>query len=492
MKMIFISGEGFCSRKAEAMPANPRVVFNTARCTLVLFMLASAALGQTLSASSTTAAQTKTDAASAAGAPILQYGFDERFRVEHWNNLTDFTDAKDDERAQYRFRTRTWLQMPVGANTEAFVRVTNEFKRQTVPDIRFNNDEVFVDNLYLNFKKVFVPGLSLRVGRQEIQRGEGFIISEGTACDGSRSLYFNAAVFAYSWKKSKLELMGILDPRQDRFLPIGHDQHKYLNEWDEQAVGLYYTGRDSAKTDVDGYYFYKKEINDYRPATNAQFQPNRAVSTLGARVVRRLPGEVSLIGEFAGQWGVQHANPVKGLPAADVRAWAGYFNVKKTLNANKKLYVLGGYRAMSGDDPATKSTAEGWDPIFARFPKYGELYAYSLTPERGIGYWTNMGMMQAEAGITPVKPISIRAAIVSLSAFYPFTTGNPNVFSSATHRGEDLYVRMDWTMKEHVSGHVQYEHFNPGDFYVNNAGAHFFRVELLYSFKSSVGSLRKN
>jgi hypothetical protein len=461
---------------------------------LAVAVLAIAALGQAAPASSATASTTTPAAPSAqAVTPLFQYGFDERVRVEHWNNPYDFSSTKDDERLQYRFRTRMWFQVPLGTpDAEIYVRVANEFKRQTVPDIKFNNDEVFFDNLYLNLKKTFIPGLSLRVGRQDIQRGEGLIISDASAVDGSRSNYFNAAVFAYSWKKSKVELMGILDPRQDRFLPIGHNQHKYLNEWNEQAVGLYYTGRDAKKTDVDAYYFYKKEVGDYRAATNVQFMPDRYIHTLGARAVQRLDHELSVTGELAGQWGAQHANVVTGAPKADIRAWAGYAYVKKGLNTKRKAYVLGGYRVMSGDDPATAGTVEGWDPVFGRYPKYSDLYMYSMTSEKGIAYWTNMGMWQAEAGITPIKPLSLRATFYSDSAFHPYTKGSTSIFSTGTHRGENMVLRADYTLNKNVSGHIQYDKFLPGDFYVNNAAtAHFFRAEILYSFKGAVGVLDK-
>ncbi len=37
---------------------------------------------------------------------------------------------------------------------------------------------------------------------------------------------------------------------------------------------------------------------------------------------------------------------------------------------------------MSGDDPSTDDN-EGWDPLFSRWPKWSELYIYSLATEGG-------------------------------------------------------------------------------------------------------------
>jgi hypothetical protein len=422
---------------------------------------------------------------------LFQYGFEERIRTEDWNNAGDYNNGIDDERHHLRYRTRSWLSLG-NDDVEVYARLVNEFKKQTLPDARLNMDEVFFDNLYVDIKKTPIRGLSVRVGRQDLNRGEGFILFDGSAGDGSRSAYFNAVDFRYAHKKSTLELIGILDPRQDRFLPRIHNQSKYLNERDEQAVGLYYTDRNQKNTDVDVYYFHKKEVHDYRAATNAQFQPDRHIETLGARVVHRLTPGVSASGEFVSQWGAQHANPLTGAPAADVRAWSGYGYVKKTFAHRMKPYVLGGFWALSGDDPSTTNRIEGFDPIFSRWPKWSEVYVYSQVPEQGVAYWTNNRMFQAETGFTPWKPVTFRATFYEEAAFHTFAKGKPTVFSNGTHRGDNLQFRMDYTLTPSLKGHVLYESFLPGTFYAAQANAYFFRAEIMYTFKGSLGLMGRH
>ena len=110
------------------------------------------------------------------------------------------------------------------------------------PGDDFVSTEVFCYVFYLNdFYQLFVKGLSLRLGRQNLIKGEGFLILEGNPWDGSRSIYHNAAVLAYERGKSKLELIGIFDPRMDRYLPRINDKHRQLVEWNESALGAYYT-----------------------------------------------------------------------------------------------------------------------------------------------------------------------------------------------------------------------------------------------------------
>lgn len=424
--------------------------------------------------------------------PVFQYGFEERIRTEEWNNIADYSHRTDDERHQVRFRTRSWFSLG-NEDAELYVRLDSEFKKQTLPGVRLNMDEVLFDNLYLDIKKTPIPGVSVRIGRQDLMRGEGFIILDGSSGDGSRSTYFNAINVSYTHKKSKLELLGILDPRQERFLPLVHDQGKYLNEWDEQAVGLYYTDRNHKNTDIDGYYFHKKEVHDYRAASNAQFQPDRHIETLGTRVVQRLTPTISITGEFAGQWGAQRANLATGAPAADIQAWGGYSYLKKTFAKKKmKPYILGGVWALSGDDPGTANQVEGFDPIFSRWPKWSELYIYSEVPERGVAYWTNNRMFQAEAGFTPWQPITFRATLYEEDAFQPYAKGKPTLFSRGKHRGENLQLRMDYTLNANVKGHILYESFAPGNFYTTRANGYFFRAEIMYTFKGALGPIKKH
>jgi len=410
--------------------------------------------------------------------PSFDWGFEQRIRTEDWNNITDYNGKADDERHQIRFRNRFWFNLPLASDVDLYVGMNNEFKKQTLPGVKLNGDELIFEALYVDFKKLPIKGLSLRVGRQNLMRGEGFVLFDGSSGDGSRTAYFNGIDLSYGYKKSKVELIGILDPRQDRMLPIVHDQHKYLNEWDEQAIGLYYTDRNSKNNDVDAYYFYKKEVHDYRAITNAQFQPDRHISTLGARLVHRFNPGLAATTEFAEQWGAQH-------PSTQIQAWGGYGYLKKSFpTTGWKPYILGGYWAMSGDDPST-SKIEGWDPIFSRWPKWSELYIYSQVRERGVAYETNDRFLQFEGGFNPVKKVGIRGTWYHHNAFHAFP-GSAAVYGTGTGRGDNFQVRTDITLNNYVKGHLLYESLSPGNFYKNDGLGYFFRAEITYTFKGSI------
>lgn len=410
----------------------------------------------------------------------LSFGVEQRVRNENWNNLFDYSGQRDDQRNQIRYRTRGWAQLTLGT-----VEFNVGLNSETNQKIGFNNavDEAVFDALNINIHKLFVKGLSLKVGRQDLIRGEGLILLEGTSGDGSRSTYFNAVDLAYAFGKSKIEAIGILDPRQDRFLPRINDQHKYLQDWDEQALGLYYTGKPLANTSVEAYFFHKKEVHDHLSPADPQFQPDRRIETAGTRVSQRLDQRWTVVAECAGQWGVQH-------PATPIRAWAAYAHIKRESNAKGKPYVLAGYYALSGNDPARPGEVRGWDPLFARWPKWGDLELYSAVPENGVGYATNQTRWQLESGFSPASRLKWSFTYYKVGAFYPFGR-NPAVFGTGTDRGNNLQTRLDFKVNDHLRGHIDYETLLPGDFYAHSDAAYFLRFEMIADAATSVKKLKR-
>lgn len=431
--------------------------------------------------------------------PLVTVGWDQRWRNEEWNNIFDYRDAADDERAQNTFRQRLWAQAPLLHHTSVFyLRVLNQFTKQTKngsetpAQLKLNSGEWIFDNLYLNFQKLPVKNLALTVGRQDLTFGEGFLVADGSAGDGPRTNYFNAVDFIYTHQKSTLDVIGILDPRQDRFLPQLHSQHTNLNEWDEQAIALYYRDRNVKGFDWDAYYFLKKEFRDYRAASNPLFQPDRHVNTLGTRVVKQLPQHISLTSEFAYQWGAQHANPTLNRPAENIRAWGGHVYVKKQFDRKLNPYLLAGYWALSGDDGKTTHTYEGFDPLFSRTPKYSGGYIWSLQAEKGAAYWSNIKMPQLEVGFTPVTPLTIKAVVFFMSAFHPCTTcENPTLFGLGTYRATMQHLVASYKFSDKLAGEFRYEKYDPGSFYATHSKGQYFRFDFNYSWKKAL-RLHKN
>jgi len=421
------------------------------------------------------AAQQKGEAKS------FDFGFEQRVRNEDWNNIFDQNGAVDDRRAQVRYRTRAWGKIPLSPQVDFYAGLDHETNQILDPRTPCHLDEIVFENAYIDVKKLLIPGLSLRVGRQNISRGEGFIISEGDPLDGSRSIYSNAFDLAYTAKKSRIEIIGISNPAKDRYLPKINNKHRGLVDWDDQALGAYYTDNNLKRTGFEAYYFYKKETGDRRSATNAQFQPDQHVHTAGGRIVQKLNRGWEAVGEMALQWGAQH-------PSTPVSGRGGYAYLKKSFSSSWQPSLSLGYFGMSGDDPATQDKIEGWDAIFSRFVKWSELYIYTLSKERGVAYWTNIGLWRAEALFTPHPKLSGRMTFYKMDSYHPFN-GNPLFFGTGTNRGDHYQIRMDLNLNKHWRGHALYEHFWPGDFYVGRASGHFLRFEIIFVLNGSITTM---
>lgn len=455
------------------------------------------------SASVETTPAAKTAKPPAKPKPRFEFTYEQRVRSESWNNIMDFNNRTDDKRGNERFRTRFTINTAINENVDVNVRLTNEFRNYRMPEIGYDYDEVFFDSLYVDFKKTPIKGLALRVGRQDIVKGEGLLFSDPSGPDGSRSSYYNAAVFTYSFpkRKAKLELLGILNPRRERFLPtIGTSQpvtwltvnprggaaykeeNRQLQEYDTQAVGLYYTDKNHKNFDLETYYFLMHELNDARAVTAANFMPDRHFHTVGGRIVGRVSKTVTVASEVTGEFGSQHAAGLK--PAADVRGWAAYIWAQKSFDTKWKPYVKAGYYGLSGDDPKTKGTNEGFDPMFARTTKFNELPFYAGSRERGLGFAQNMFMPQVEGGVTPFKMLAIKATYQYMKAFQPYA-GAASVFGKGTTRGSDYSVRADVTPNKYIKSHFVYEHMAPGSFYAGTTPGWFLRAEIMYTYKYS-------
>lgn len=414
--------------------------------------------------------------------PRLELGFEERVRMEDWDNLGDHRDATVDYRTQFRFRTRGWAVWRPAGNLDITAGLVNENRKITRPDMAANGRQVAVETLMVDWR--FAPGWSVKAGRQNLSKGEGFVFMDGSALDGSRTTYVNAVDLAWTSGDHTVEAIVLRDPKRDTWLPRLNEpsdprETVRLNEWDESAQGLYYTGRLRPGTALEAYAFRKTERDDYRGPASPKAQPNRQLGIFGSRLVQDLGGGFSFTGEGALERGRQEARP--GGQAADIRAWGGYARVKKAFEHGWKPTFSMGVVGLSGDDPATPER-EGWDPLFSRFPKWSELYVYSQVPEAEIGYWTNTRMVEVEARCQPSPWLALRATWYRLGAFHAIPAKGP-IFGSGRLRGDLFQTRADLTFSSAWKGHILYERLTPGSFYTGPNGGHFFRVEGIYTFR---------
>jgi len=384
----------------------------------------------------------------------------------------------DDEREFFRFRSKLWGDLQLNPHIGFHLQFNNEFRKYLTPDQDVDYDEIIVELCYLDLDNIAGSPWSVRIGRQNVMRGNGFVLFDGSPLDGSRSAYMNAVVLKYAFHHSSLELMGISNPSKDQYFPVISDEDRALIEWDEQALGLYWQLKIKDNDLLDLYYLYKTETDSLYQHEEIWFQPDRYYHIAGLVFEKSFGNQWNLACEASGEIGEED-------PDREIRAYAGYADLTKRFDFPVKPYIKAGFAGFSGDDPDTYDI-EGWSPPMSRWPKWSDLYIYSYLREKGIAYWSNTYWFNAELGFSMGKHLKMKANYSHLEAFetLPGTQGTHGVFDQGKNRGDLYLLRLDYTLFKGLTGHVLYEYFNPGNYYPYQDAGHFFRVELTYQFSS--------
>jgi hypothetical protein len=427
--------------------------------------------------------------------PILTGGGDFRLRQEAFDHLPIRVDPPGETRGGHndyiRVRTRIWGQMDLNDQVSAYIRLANEFRHYYDPETTDSwdyPDEVVVDNAYLDIKKLLSDdSLSLRIGRQDLFSGPGKpfgtgkLILEGTPKDGSRTIYFDAA--RATWKKgdTQIDAIGIYN-RADGQLFI-NDQDRDLtgltsayNDMDEYGGVLYGAFKPMADLGAESYYMYKVESRWDNGTTR---MPSLDLHTVGGRLMPSIVKD-RLVGSLEGayQIGERGDQDVSGyMVDAFVK---GMFMNENSL----KPWASAGVYCLSGDDPDS-SDDEGWNPLWARYPQFGlsDMITYTYDAD-GAGRWSNLTAPYLSAGVTPHKDAKLSVMVSQLMA--PEENGPGSGDQRGLYAGVSYNMtlpKLNLTEKDKLTGLVQLEYLDPGNYYKSSADdGFFFRWEIAYSF----------
>lgn len=405
------------------------------------------------------------------GIKRVQLSFTHRMRIETTDRAVGL-DANGNGGTSYlRNRASIKARALPASRLEITAQLTNEFRYYFVPeDIDFSLHEVFVDLLYAKWDSVANLPLALSIGRQNLSFGEGFIVIDGTPLDGSRSIYFNAARADWAIAPGhSMSLAYVNQPVEDKYLPLIHDQDAKLIEQPQQALIAYYS-RSWGNGNLQAY-FIRKESGH-----TTEYADARQVNCPGIRLQLPITARATLVGEGAYQIGTNGAS--------DQQGYGGYGYAEYTTGWPihlPKTFSIGGVH-LSGDDPATDDD-EGWEPVFGRWPKWSESYIYTLIRERSVAYWTNLTSVFIRTTVPVATDLVLSLDYHHLSA--PQTSDPAKAFpgGSGTHRGDLLIGKLTYHVSPHLTGHVLFERFAPGDFYFTGADSYgWMRMEVMLRF----------
>jgi len=343
----------------------------------------------------------------------FDFGGDVRSRYEYKDNWADKGKASAGSGYEdyLRFRTRLWGKMKAGDDFTTYIRIGNEFRNyrnsSNNDKLKFP-DELFLDNLYGEWKN---DSFGVKIGRQDIKKGEGRVISDGTPGDGSRTTHFDAAVLTLNFaEKSSIDLIGTWNHYRDD-LTLGdtevgvYDMTKIksgdpYSKMDEYGLIAYAEIREYEEMPIDTYWIWKTEEDFY---SKDEKYPGRDFHTVGIRVMPKLTDWLSAEVEAAYQFGSVDA--AEGFESRDINAgmlYGGLTATPKDVAWDPSITLAMLY--LSGDKDSyykttDGSTDSGWNPVFNRSSWFSEIGSGMYDEAR----WSNLVYPHVEIGVKPAK-----------------------------------------------------------------------------------------
>jgi len=435
--------------------------------------------------------------AKAATPPPAEFtwGGDIRLRYEAYDGVHTLNgDAPFHIRDYFRFRPRVWGNYNLQPNLVMYGRVAAEprywLDNSTVASEGKEWKYALLDNLYVkwNTPPSGDTPVTVVVGRQDIQLGDQWLVSDGTPIDGSWTSFFDAARVTLNVKeiKTTFEVIGLKEQAhpKDNFPILGRPAAYTITDQDEDGVILYATNKSVKNLQLDGYWIYKKDQKVSAAGNNGE------VYTTGARVLCTPTPKWLYSAEVAYQSGnrdLQVRVPAVSTGSRDISAYGVNSRVTYSFKDayNNQLTVLAEY--LSGDDPSTTSKDEMFDNLWGRTPRVGETWAVAYTTESGgrISQYQNLFRVGGTWNITPIKDSSL--ALTYFAAFAPeetpTRTTNASLFSRSSHmRGHTVQVVAKQKFNKAISALVLLEGTFLGDYYTHHDLVTFVRVELTYTF----------
>ncbi len=402
----------------------------------------------------------------------LKFLFVERIRLTNMDQSVPL-DPKSEPKAVTSWRTYLGAKYQYGNNFSILAQMGNIAAFWFAPSSKKTGlNEIFVNQLYVDWKNIGNSKLDVTLGRQNIALDEGFICFDAQPLTGSRSMAFNAIRADYHLNdKRSITAFFAYNPKTDNLLPIINEgeKPKKLEEQSNRGLGVYYQSYWKPESKLSLYYFHKYSF------CNSKFPIKLKRHAVGGRLASGFADYWKIIAEAAYQFGKtgeeQHS------------AYGGYLKLSRKFQdipILRKLLVGSFY--YSGDD-ANSSKTEGWDPLWSRYPKWSTSYVYTLAKENGgkVAYWTNMSSVYLSLN----GQIAPRVSFVSKYYYLMSPKDNPIDFCSGggKHRGNLWVLKVKYKIDEHFAGYFQWENFNVGDFYHKEAeGYNFARFQLLYKF----------
>ncbi|WP_242518978.1 alginate export family protein [Halochromatium roseum] len=429
-------------------------------------------------------------------AAAFAWGGDLRLRQVFIGNVGLNDKSPIADRNFQRYRGRLWGRHAPTEQLSAEARLIWEGRHYNQPKAdqwpipgfeAWYSGGLLFDQLALSLDQPAGLPLSLKVGRQDLILGHGWLVLEGTPLDGSRTIYFDAARATINLAEieTRVDLIYLnQDATTERFPRPLNGVIENQIEQDETGAILHARNRSLLpETDLDGYFIYKQDRPDVTPGNirvnNGAPFPSPSDSgdiyTLGLRTEGDLSPAWGLRAEGAYQWGQ--------LNGSDLTAVGFNGRILYRLRDRLENRFHADLEYLSGDDPGD-SADQAFDPLWGRWPQWSELMIYQWPLDSRVAQASNL--LRLNLGwMAQVHPTSLLTFDYHALFANEESTLTPqqavNISGDGRFRGHLFTAWLKAKLSDHVSGHLVAEYLAPGDFYAEHRRdeSYFLRAELV-------------
>lgn len=393
----------------------------------------------------------------------LKWGADLRAREEFLSNAQQNSSLAVPDKNHQRYRFRVWADItPVDYFTFS-ARAMYALRYFIEPESTegWESGEVMFDNLYATIKPVD-SNWRLRIGRQELMDlDQRWLVQDGTTRDGSRTTFFDAARFTWECPDEETTIDAVYlyqCAESDAWLPPIDMQNtrKYLAEDDIQGGMFLVRNKHFEKTIIDSFIIYKHEY----PGDLASSIYGDSV-TIQPKVSVKWNEHWSMVAQAAGQFGKRNDRDFLAY-GADAKVTYAFQDVVKS-----KVWL--GFEYLSGDKGGN-GTDNGFDPLWARYPRISEIMAYTRVESGRACDYSNMYSPYVGYSFISVTDLCFTGTYRPM-----FAPENPDNAYKKYHtedghfKGHLIQGKAEYQFTKHIKTQAVIETIIPGNYYTDLA-----------------------
>lgn len=321
---------------------------------------------------SSSIASAGTKVAPAPAGKKITLGGQIRMRGYNLQNVWSFDDDRDyDNWDVFRHKTTIWAKIDATEKVSGFVALSNQNWGEGPSTVDAGNweidnmsNKVFVDNAYINVKDMLDMPVDLRIGRQNVMYGTGFVLFDGNSQFGSTSIFLDG--LKASWRiTDNVTVDGLYFKDWE-----GSRDNTSGTEDDITMGGLYLTNKACPLTGAKQEFYALNRTDD---------SMNKDIWMYGIRMSDKLDCGFDYSLEGAIQRGEAYEDSITGenvdQDAYGVKLGGGY--TFKDVKMQPRVSL--GYAFLSGDEnqDANDDDNERWDVFYGgHAPQFGDIIAF--------------------------------------------------------------------------------------------------------------------